>query len=428
MPSLTDWGPQLRNKGGGDGGKYISNKAWKEDGQLIFWVHPKAMFADRDTLLLPVAYTDDDDEKRILWVRRFHHGDEDVAAKLLDWLAEEEDIDEDEVVLKLKHGKDKVSYTKGGLLGLKGYSFKDKQLNARTESLMGVIPHDDPANQILALPITGGKKVWNEIQSQMKDRGEEGNPQLNPYPLKVTYDNKAKRGSDYYDAHVCLEKLPKEVKALFKQEPHDIEAECDPELEDTDDFGTTAEILQALCVVDCPILNDVESVTDDDEEDEDQDDDTEETEGDDDDDEEEGMDPIEAGEAEEGESYLLEDDTEVCFIGIKRKKAVFEDEDGAQHKLALDADVWPVEEGDADVEDGDEEESEEEDDETEDDSDEGGDEVLVRDAKPGVWYLDGDGDAVKFLEHDEETGAGTVEDEEGDSFTMDGDDTLKKKE
>lgn len=407
MPSLTDWGPQLKTKGGGDAGKYINNKTWKEDGQLIFWVHPKALFDDRETMLLPVAYTDDDGDKKIMWVRRFHHGDEDIAALFLSWLESEEDIDEDEVVLKLKCGKDKVSFTKGGLLGLKGFNFKDKLLNARTESLLGAIPHEAPANQILALPITGGKKVWNEIQSQMKDRGEEGNPQLNPYPLKVTYDSKAKRGSDYYDAHVCLEKLTPEVKEIFKQKPHDIEAECDPELEDTDDYGTTAEILQALCVIDCPILNDVETVTD---EDEDQDEETEET-------EEEGMDPIEAGEAEEGDAYLLEDDTEVTFVGIKRKKAVFEDEDGEQHKLALDADVWPVEEGDADGEDGDETEG-----------DEDSDEVLVRDAKPGVWYLDGDGDAVKFLEHDEETGAGTVEDEEGDSFTMDGDDTLKKKE
>lgn len=422
MPSLKDWGSQVKHKGGGDGGRYISNKKWKEDGQLIFWVHPETMFADRDIIMLPVKHTTEDNEKKIHWVRRFFSGEDDVAQKVLDWLIQADDIDEDDVVFRLKHGKEKQQYTKGEILGLKGYGFMGKVLNARTESLSSIVAHHDPANKILAVPISAGKKIWKRIESQMKDNGEEGNPQLHPYPLKVTFDEKAKRGSDYYDADVVLMPggLPDEIAALFELDPHDIETECDPSNEDTDDFGTTVEILAAMCVVDCPILNDAESVEDEDEgeeddaEDEDETEDDDEDESDDEDDDDEGIDSIEAGEAEKGGSYLLEDDTEVTFSGVKSRKAVFKDEDGKQHKLALDDDVWPV------VDDGDEDDDDEETD------DEDG-EILVKNAKPGVWYIDSDGDSVKFLKYDSDAEVGMVEDEEGDPFNMDADDTLKKK-
>jgi hypothetical protein len=429
MPSLKDWGKNVKKKGGGSGGKWIRNKAWKDDGKLIFWLHPDSMLEDRDIVRLPVPWVNNDDEKVILWITRFHRGDKDIAAQFLDWLADQEDIDEDEIVLRCKHGKEKKQFNKGELLGLKGYGYKGKVLNPKTESVSCIIPNDDPAVKFLAVPVTAGKKIWGQIESQMDERGDEGNPQLNPYPLKVTYDSKAKTPGDYYDASVVILELSDEVSELFQEDVFDVEAECDPDNEDTDDFGTTAEILQALCVVDCPILNDVETVTDDDDDESDDGEDEESEDSDDeeeteDDEDEEGLDPIEAGEAEEGESYLLEDDNEVTFIGIRRKKAIFEDDDGEEHKLALDDEVWPVE-SDEDEEAEDDSEDEESEDESDD---EDSDEILVRDAKPGVWYLDSDDDAVKFLEYDEENDAGSVEDEEGDGFTMDGDDTLKKKE
>lgn len=437
MPKLTNWGPKVKKKGGGSGGKYVNNKSWKEDGKLTFWLHPGSMVDDRETLMLPVASTNDDGEKKIGWVRRFTEGEDDFASVFLAWLGEQDDIDADDVVLKLRHGKDRKDYRKGDLLGLKGFGWEGKILNSRVESIMCIVPHEDPAVRLIALPISAGKRVWKVIEDSIDDLGEdEGNPQVNPYAIKVTYDKNAKRGADKYDANSSQIKITDEIEACFEEKAHDVEAECSPSGENYDDHGTTKEIVQALCIVDCPLW-DMESADPEPEEDdgdempedfgakknprpepEPEDDEPEEEEEDEEGDEDEGLiHPIDAGDAEEGATYTLEDDTEVTFVRVYRKRAVFEDEDGQKHRLALDAMVWPVESD----EDDDDEEDETEESEAGDDDD---DEVQVRDCKVGSMYLDSDGDLVEFLEFDKSADEGIFKDHEGDDIRYEGDDYM----
>jgi len=445
MPRLSDWGKKVAKKGGGDGGKYIKNKAWKEDGKLLFWLHPESMLEDRELLILPVALTNDDDEKSIYWVRRHYDGADGIAAQFLTWLEEQEELDADDVILKIRHGKDRQTFKKGELLGMKGFGFKGKILTPRTESVMCVIPHEDPGVRLLALPISAGKKVWNLIKSQMDDLGaDDGNPQVSPYALKVTYDKGATRGSDMYDAFTSGVKLSDEITECFEEKVHDVEAECSQNGQDLSDFGTTSEILRALCVIDCPLWDTEEVESEEPEGDEEMPEDfgaqkktkakrnpkskpapkpelepePEEEDGDEDGEDDE-IQPIDAKDAEEGIVYSLEDDTEITFEGIARKRAVFVDEDGKKHRLALDAFVWPVE-----ADDDEEEEGEDDDEGQEEDTGE----ILVSDCEPGVLYLDSDGDDAEFIELNED-GKGIFEDADGDHILYEGDDymTPKKK-
>lgn len=415
MPSLRKWGKSVKTKGGGSGGRYINNKTWKDDGELIFWLHPQSSLADRETLLLWVPVTTENGEKKLTMTRRFYQGENDITERFKNWLADQDDIDEDDIVLKVKHGKESKSWKKGEILGLKGYDWRQKAIDPNIESLMSVIPHEDPANKILAVPVTCGQKIWKRIENQMSDLGEEeGNPQENPYALKVTYDAKARTGK--YDAEICMVKLTDEVEACFEAKPHDIDAECDPDREEVDDdYGTTADILRAMCVVECDIW-DME------EEEVDEGDDEEEGEEEGDEEEGEEAEGVEAGEAEEDEWYSFEDGTVACFVGIKgrgkSKKAVFEDEDGEEYKLSLDTVVWPYEEEEDEEEEGDEEE----------DGDEGDDEeVLVKDCEPGEVYIDADGDELTFVKWDKKKKQGIFEDADEDQFPLDGEDIVKKK-
>lgn len=449
MPKLSDWGKKVVKKGGGSGGKYINNKSWKEDTKLVFWLHPDSLLEDRELLMLPVPLTNDDDEKSVYWVRRFFIGEDDISARFLDWLADQEDMDADEVVMKIRHGKDRKEFRKGDLLGLKGFGFKEKICTPRTESVMSVVAHEDPSNKLLAVPISAGKAIWSVINNQIDDLGaDEGNPQINPYAIKVTYDKSEKRGSDMYDAHPSGVKMTEEIQECFDEKAYDVEAECSPNDQDLSDFGTTSEILKALCIVDCPLWDMEETDAEPEEAEEEMPEnfgaqkkskakrkpkpkpapapepepepEEEDEDGDDEEDQDDGeIHPIDAKDAEEGELYSLEDDTEITFEGISRKRAVFVDEDGKKHRLALDAFVWPVE-----TEDDDEEEEGEDD----EDPTEKTKEILVSDCEPGVMYLDSDGDDAEFIELNED-GKGIFEDAEGDHILYEGDDymTPKKK-
>lgn len=437
MPSLTDWGKKVLTKGGGGGGKFVQNKKWKDAGSFKFWLHPDAMIDDREQLVLPVAFTNDDGEKKITWVRRFFSGDKDIAARFLAWLEDQDDIDDDDVVFRVKSGKEKKSFTKGEVLGLKGYGYQGEVLRPRQESVFCVVPNDEPGQKFLAIPITAGQKVFTVIQSQMDDDEDKGDPRVNPYALKITYDAKA-NGKDKYDVNPSIQELSDEVSAIFQEDPLDVEAECDPAREKTENFGTTAEILKAMCVVPCPVF-DEEPEEDETKEDPDEmpdnfgsskseetdDDETEETEedeteGDDDeteetDDGEEGeeegetIDPIEAGDAEIGESYTLEDDEEVTCKKKLKKHVLFVEDDGTKHKLKHDDSVWPAEEDE---------------DETDDDDGEG---LKVRDCEPGEVYIDSDDDELTFIKFDDDEDHGVFEDSDGDTIALDGDDPVKKK-
>ena len=227
---------------------------WRDDGKITFFLHPKCYFGKRTQARIP-GTRKDDDGKIIPWSRRrFHHGDEDILARILAWLKNADDIDASDVVLRVKAGKIVEEYRKGDLLGLDGFDWRKKPLNPRTEYLLAIVRAKKPkTGEILTLPFTAGRKISKLIDAEIAELGEdEGNPLETPWAIQVSFDEKAS-GSDMYSVRRSNLKLTEEVEAFFAKEPEDVKQYTESSNEDLTE-GTTAELLAKICVVPCPLL------------------------------------------------------------------------------------------------------------------------------------------------------------------------------
>jgi hypothetical protein len=232
---------------------------WRKDGKFIGFVHPDSEIEKRTTVSLRYVTENDEGEEEIQWIRRFYFGDKDPLAKFLKWLSNADEIDADEVVLRLETaGGDVEEYTKGDLLGLKGYDWRKRLLRNKTEYLFCVANVTEKGSkakgpEILTLPYSAGKKLNKVWDNEIEENGEdEGDPWVTPYSFRVTYDPD-ERGTDMYDAGRASKKMNPDVQAIFDEPPIDLKQYCDPENEDLS-AGTTAELLARMCVVDCPVL------------------------------------------------------------------------------------------------------------------------------------------------------------------------------
>jgi len=229
---------------------------WRKEGKFVFWVHPGSEIGKRTRIRFRIPMRGDDGEWYFRNVWRTFQEEKDPTAQLLSWLRDNDEIDLDEVVLRVKSGTEVEEYNKGELLGLEEYGWKKQLLRPKTEYLFSVVNNGEPKEtEVLTLPFSAGKKFVRLVDSQIDEYGDdEGNPWENPYPFKVTFDPDAS-GTDMYNVERHLAKLGKEVQDIFENsEPDNVEALCDPDNDNNDGMGTSEELLAQMLVIPVPFL------------------------------------------------------------------------------------------------------------------------------------------------------------------------------
>ncbi len=418
---------------------------WRKDGKVIFFVHPQSDIQKRITVTLRRVVENDDGEEEIRGIRRFYLGDTDISNQFLLWLKNDAtNLSPDDTVLRLRTaGGDEEEYLKGELLGMKGYDWRKRLMRPRTEYLFCIVnvtekgePPKGP--EVLVLPYSAGKKlnkVWDE---EIEELGEdEGDPWINPYACKVTFDQN-ERGTDMYGAGTVKRPLTPEVRALFDQDAVDMSQYVDPDSEQDSDAGTTADLLRAMCVVDCPILGvDVET-------------------------EKPARkaaskpktrttkttkttkkpapkkqepkppskpsppskpgkpktaakpDAVDVEDAEPGAVYMYDGD-EITFVkwDPKKKRGIATDEDGLKVPIPAGEELIPVGDSGADAEDED-----------------GGapEPTRVTDCVKGRTYYTQDGDKLQFVRYNHSKEKGVFQDPEGERVFLDGEELVSEEE
>lgn len=234
---------------------------WRKDGKVIFFVHPKSEIEKRITIALRHVVENDDGEEEIKGIRRFYEGDSDITNQFLLWLKNDAvDIEPDDVVFRLKTaGGDDEEYTKGDLLGLQGYDWRKRLLRPRVEYLFNIINVTEKGEkpkgpEVLVLPFSAGKKLNIVWDGEIEELGEEeGDPWINPYASKVTFDAN-ERGSDMYGASTVKRPLTEDVRKLFDEDAVDLSQYTSRDSQDME-HGSTMDLLRAICAVDCPLLD-----------------------------------------------------------------------------------------------------------------------------------------------------------------------------
>jgi RNA polymerase subunit RPABC4/transcription elongation factor Spt4 len=199
----------------------------KESGKAIVWLHPSSGIFKRDTHYFPVYATVIEDNKRIKKVYMAMIIHEDVKSCLIcqlrKALRDNEDIDMDEIILRVGEDSDEVEYSKGEIIGAEGYGWK-KNLSYKTEYLFGVVNNAKPEKVLkLTAPKSLGKKITKVIEDQIEEEGEEeGNPFKKPYAFKLSYDKDADQPSNMYDAVWNKAECTDEITELLEGEGLDL--------------------------------------------------------------------------------------------------------------------------------------------------------------------------------------------------------------
>lgn len=200
----------------------------KEKGKAIIYLHPKSGIYKRDVHWVPVFGKVDEDGKPVDKVFMTMVIHEDVkhclVCQLRKALRDDDDIDMDEVVLRVGEGSDsETEYNKGEIIGADGYGWQ-KNLSYKTEYLFGIVEKDDDKAYTLIATKSLGKKITKVIEDQIEEEGEkDGNPFENPYAFKITYDKDA-QASDMYDAKWNKNEPSDEVLEILNGDGPDNEA------------------------------------------------------------------------------------------------------------------------------------------------------------------------------------------------------------
>ncbi len=198
----------------------------KELGKAIVWLHPASGIFKRDAHYFPVYANVMEDNKKVKKVYMAMIIHEDVKSCLIcqlrKALRDDEDIDNDEIILRVGEGDEEVEYNKGEIIGAEGYGWK-KNLSYKTEYLFGVINNAKPEKVLkLTAPKSLGKKITKVIEDQIEEEGEEeGNPFKNPYAFKLVFDKDA-QASEMYDATWNKAEVTEEIQELLDGEGLDL--------------------------------------------------------------------------------------------------------------------------------------------------------------------------------------------------------------
>lgn len=223
--------------------KKVDRIDWKKEGKALVYLYPGSETGKRWRHWLPIEIEKDEVNAKTKKKRKIKTlirlpfncpGPDDCAAcKFRARVSEDSGIDVDQPVLSFGHGAKKEIYVKGEVMGLEAYGFK-KSLKGRcefvtvgveAEDASGVAPKD-PKPMLFCGPPSLGEKIIKAMDNVIDEYGEEkGNPHINPYPFKLTY-NKGALPNDQYDARPRLTFKPTDaVKAALDLPPPDISSE-----------------------------------------------------------------------------------------------------------------------------------------------------------------------------------------------------------
>jgi len=197
---------------------------WKKEGKAVIFVHPIG-FKPRHSVWLPTINDEGKTQNK-----RFNSPTikgHCPIAEFRQFLRDNEDIEDDDVVFVVD-GKPKIELTKGDVLGLKGYDWKNS-LKGGKEYAMAVVDTDNIEGelQIIVAGAACSNAVSKAIRNQMEEEGEEkGDILKHPYALKLTYDEK-ESPNKMYDAFFHKHKLTEEIQALLESEAPDLDKFCE---------------------------------------------------------------------------------------------------------------------------------------------------------------------------------------------------------
>jgi len=216
----------------GEGGSIIK---WTDKGKIIFYLHPNSEIEERWVHRFPTLISKEVDtekgkkiKKQVITERIICPDPETCFIhRLIKKLNKLEDLEDEEVLIKLGKKSNKIEICKGDLLGKQSFDWH-YNLTARKEFVFIVVTVKNPSIGKLIVPTSLGEKVAAVIKDQMEEEGEDtGNPFKNPYAFKATFDPD-KAGTDMYNAHYNSKKPSEEVEELFETSPPDISGLINP--------------------------------------------------------------------------------------------------------------------------------------------------------------------------------------------------------
>jgi len=237
---------------GGGGGRL---KDWREAGSIVVFLHSDSGITPRLFHLIPYMEKNDDGKKQISFFPFICHEDPEnycskapaqncPVCRAIDVISDDGTVDDDAIVWKVDIGnkqKNRAS-TKLDFCNLQGGDWRGS-FKPRAQYVVVVINAEKPDKglQIDVEPQSLGDSLMKLIKNEIEGNGPEmGDPRINPYGFKFTYDSDA-APKDKYDAFTYRRaEVSEEVIELLSKPALDIDDYIDP-----GDSKTLRKIMEA---------------------------------------------------------------------------------------------------------------------------------------------------------------------------------------
>lgn len=267
--SGSTWGDFLTEKTFRGGFNRLRN--WKEDGEIVIWLHTNTRIYKRLFHMVPYAGIKKDENtgkerKSILYLPFVcHENVNDVIrngkrhepsrcpiCRFIDYLKNNGDIDDVETVWDSSIGdrkRDRIC-TKADFVGdVEGGGDWRLTFKPAIQYVMAVIDHDNLSEgiRVATEKFSLGEKIKKAVLKEIDRRGQElGDPDLNPYAFKWVFDSSARQAADYYDAYPFERaEITPEIEDLLSQEALDLNPWISP-----GDTSILREAMEAHVTVD----------------------------------------------------------------------------------------------------------------------------------------------------------------------------------
>ena len=196
---------------------------WKKEGAANIVIHPSEGFKQRQQVFLPVVSLEKVGKKTAEDISKkpfLSPGIDNNCpfAEFAQYLQDNNDIEDDEIVLKFGESGKAITYCKGDVLGRKGFDFRNS-LKLQKQFVFNIIDVDNVEGGIQPHAAQAGEAnaIAGLIARMMKKRGDEaGDPTKTPYIIGLTYNKDEKNPQLKFAADALFdEKISDEVQELL---------------------------------------------------------------------------------------------------------------------------------------------------------------------------------------------------------------------
>lgn len=197
---------QLSKKIGGD--EFDKKLSVKELGKVYVHLVPpeEKAFLYYGYHYMPVYKEVEENGRKQFKIQKEVHtclGEDCPTCKMIENLKLNENIDNQDIIIDIGEGRNKLELCKGEIIGAKGFNSMTS-LKSSDSVLAIIVQHDKPEEGAKALELTPGlfRKINKVILDQIEELGEEkGDPFIDGnYALKLTYDKESKDNNTKYTA------------------------------------------------------------------------------------------------------------------------------------------------------------------------------------------------------------------------------------